>query len=225
LTNNPYNPLDKINLARSIEAELRAREVRPLGSTENIAGAGVYALYYRGAFPAYRAIAKANEETWELPIYVGKAIPKGGRKGGISRESATSGTALLGRLRKHAQSIKATDSLQIEDFSFRYVVLDDIWIPLGENILIETFQPLWNVALEGFGINDPGGGRSKQKRSPWDILHPGRSYAARLTGGGPELSAVIGRVEDHLHHRPLRALPKALAEIAQEATEEDRGEV
>jgi hypothetical protein len=79
--------------------------------------------------------------------------------------------------------------------------------------------------VEGFGINDPGKGRLNQKRSPWDVLHPGRGYADRLTGGGPEVNAVLGRIEDHFSGRPLRALPKALAKAAEEATEDDRGEV
>jgi hypothetical protein len=194
LTKGPYNPLDKINLARSIEAEVLSRDVVPLGTTEAIFGAGVYVIYYRGDFAAYSPIANTNK-------------------------------GLGSRLRKHADSIRATESLKIEDFSFRYIVLDDIWIPLGENILIETFKPLWNVAVEGFGINDPGKGRLNQKRSPWDVLHPGRGYAARLTGGGPEVSAVLGRIEDHFAGRPLRALPKLLAKAAEEADDEDRGEV
>lgn len=221
----PYNPLDKINLAKSIEAEVLSRDVEPLGTDQVILGAGVYVIYYRGDFPAYQPIATANAEQWEKPIYVGKAIPKGGRKGGISRDTQASGAALSSRLRKHADSIRATENLRIEDFGSRYIVLDDIWIPLGENILIETFKPLWNIAVEGFGINDPGKGRLNQKRSPWDVLHPGRGYAARLTGGGPDAAAVLGRIEDHFAGRPLRALPKVLAEAADEAAEEDRGEV
>lgn len=220
----PYNPLDKLSLAKSIEAEVLNRDVERLDAVGAIVGAGVYIIYYRGDFPAYQPISVANSKCWERPIYVGKAIPKGGRRGGISRGVATAGTALAARLRKHAESIRATGNIRVEDFVFRYIVLDDIWIPLGENILIETFQPLWNVAVEGFGINDPGRGRQMQKRSPWDVMHPGRGYAARLTGGGPEASAVLGRIGDHFAGRPLRPLPMALAEVV-EAAEEDRREV
>jgi len=225
LSKGPYNPLDKINLAKSIEAEVLSRDVEPLGTDQSIEGAGVYVIYYKGEFPAYQPIAAANAKSWDRPIYVGKAIPKGGRKGGLTRDTSAAGTALSSRLRKHAESIRSTENLRIEDFVFRYIVLDDIWIPLGENILIETFKPLWNVAVEGFGINDPGKGRLNQKRSPWDVLHPGRGYAARLVGGGPDVTAVLGRIEDHFAGRPLRALPKVLAQAADEAVEEDRGEV
>jgi len=225
LTSEPYNPLDKINLARSIEAELLSRPVKPLAQAEAFEGAGVYVLYYRGSFGDYAPIAAANSKKWARPIYVGKAIPKGGRKGGFSGDRGNVGFSLSTRLKKHAESIRATSNLNIDDFVFRHLVLDDIWIPLGENILIETFKPLWNVAIEGFGINDPGAGRIKQKKSPWDVLHPGRGYAERLTGGGPERGAVAGRVADYFAGAPLRRLPSALQQAANEADDGDRDEV
>jgi hypothetical protein len=48
-----YNPLDKINLAKSIESELLARPVDSLASINDISGAGVYAIDYTGPFTAY----------------------------------------------------------------------------------------------------------------------------------------------------------------------------
>lgn len=219
-----YNPLDKINLARSIEAEILSRDVCPLESLTLINGAGVYAIYYRGGFAPYQPISNANSESWRQPIYVGKAIPKGGRKGGLAGDSPHARTVLSARLRKHADSIRATENLPAAEFVFRHLVLDDIWIPLGENVLIETFKPLWNVAVEGFGINDPGKGRLAQRRSSWDVLHPGRIYAARLTGGGAETEAILGRIEDHFTGRPLRPLPRALAEAAQDADDSEEEE-
>jgi hypothetical protein len=175
-----------------------------------VLGAGVYAIYYRGSFKPYGPLASQNQQDCRAPIYVGKAIPKGGRKGGLSVEKPGSGTSLSSRLRKHADTITSTKTLDIADFRFRFLVLDDIWIPLGENILIETFKPLWNIAVDGFGINDPGRGRLAQARSPWDVLHPGRDYADRLTGGGADTLSIIGRIEDYFAGRPLRPLPKSL---------------
>lgn len=198
----------------------------PLAMTSGVVGAGVYAIYYHGPFVSYSPLAQANRESCHVPIYVGKAIPKGGRKGGMVAASFTTSRALATRLRKHASTVRSSPTLNIDDFRFRYLVLDDIWIPLGENILIETFKPLWNVAVEGFGINAPGSGRSAQRRSPWDVLHPGRGYADKLTGGGYDAVAVIGRIEDYFAGRPLRALPRALAAMAAEdADEDDQGEV
>jgi Eco29kI restriction endonuclease len=192
---NLYNPLDKKNLARSIEAEILAQDVQPLGAPEQIVGAGVYAIYFRGKFEAYSTLSHSNNSDWKNPIYIGKAIPKGGRKGGISFDSAASSSALANRLKKHAASIQATSNLDIDEFVFQAIALDDIWIPLGENILIERFMPLWNVAIDGFGINDPGRGRLEQKKSDWDVLHPGRGYADKLKGKSTELKTVLSKVK------------------------------
>ncbi|WP_218119560.1 Eco29kI family restriction endonuclease [Roseospirillum parvum] len=57
--------------------------------------------------------------------------------------------------------------------------MDDIWIPLGESLLISRFVPLWNKWVDGFGNHDPGGGRYNQERSRWDVLHPGRPWATK----------------------------------------------
>lgn len=169
----PYNPLDKLNLARSIETELLSRPKRPMADLGTV-GAGVYAIYYTGPFSAYAPIADG-----ERPIYVGKAIPKGGRKGGLSVNAGV-GRALQDRLRQHAASIEQALNLEIADFETRSLVVDDIWIPLGENMLIESFQPVWNVVIDGFGNKTPGARRATQYRSPWDVLHPGRAFAEML---------------------------------------------
>jgi hypothetical protein len=42
------------------------------------------------------------------------------------------------------------------------------------------FSPLWNRKIDGFGNHDPGSGRYNQQRSPWDVIHPGRPWAAKL---------------------------------------------
>ena len=212
----PYNPLDKINLAKSIEIELLGRPGTPLAETGPITGAGVYVLYYSGPFPAYAAIASASKDGANAPpIYVGKAIPKGGRKGGLSREVSASGKALADRLRQHAASISEASNLDLAHFSVRHLVLDDIWIPLGENMLIETFKPVWNVALDGFGNKDPGKRRATQYKSPWDVVHPGRSFAEKLADPPVTVEFLLQRVEDHLAGKRPARLPRAL--VQQEA--------
>lgn len=212
MNDDPYNPLDKINLAKSIEGELLNRSVDSLDSVEHIKGAGVYAIYYTGSFKAYRSIASQNANgKFEKPIYVGKAIPKGGRKGGLTKD-ASSGRALADRLRQHAASIDEAKNLKLNDFSVRHLVVDDIWIPLGENILIESFKPIWNRAIDGFGNKDPGRRRSKQYKSPWDVLHPGRKFAVKLADGGLTERFLLQRVADYIADRPLAKLPKVIAE-------------
>lgn len=55
----------------------------------------------------------------------------------------------------------------------------------GEGVLIRHFQPVWNQIIDGFGNHDPGSGRYQQKRSVWDLLHPGRRWASLLTNFDP----------------------------------------
>ena len=63
-----YNPLEKLNLARSIEVELLSRNVLPLNTLEPFMGAGVYVIYYSGPFEHYAPLAKANSKSWTQPI-------------------------------------------------------------------------------------------------------------------------------------------------------------
>lgn len=119
---------------------------------------------------------------FEAPIYVGKAVPAGARKGGFGL-GLSPGTVLFKRLEEHAESIRQATNLKLEDFKCRFLVVDDIWIPLAESLLIEMFSPAWNKIVDGFGNHNPGSGRHGQRRSSWDVLHPGRSWADQLTGG------------------------------------------
>lgn len=143
-------------------------------------GAGIYALYYLGDFSLYEAMAKQNQNgRFQCPVYVGKAVPPGARKGGFGLDEDP-GTALYNRLNEHYDSIDAASNLNAEDFYCRFLVVEDIWIPLAESLLIEKFSPLWNKALDGFGNHNPGKGRYNQRRAPWDVIHPGRAWAEKL---------------------------------------------
>src|SRR4030042_5323837 len=75
----PYDPLDYGNLAKSVVQALLGGPDEPLPPREMFEGSGVYAIYYHGDFPGYLPLVKAAEA---LPIYVGKAVPQGARKGG-----------------------------------------------------------------------------------------------------------------------------------------------
>jgi hypothetical protein len=75
-------------------------------------------------------------------------------------------------------------------------VVDDIWIPLGESLLIEMFSPVWNRLIDGFGNHDPGKGRYQQQRSPWDVLHPGRSWAEKLQQHSKSETDLLKAVEN-----------------------------
>ena len=198
----PFNPLDKRNLAASVGEALLERPPVALGEVPAFKGAGIYAIYYLGTFEAYQQISAENAEgRWTSPIYVGKAIPSGGRKGGELGSTAES-RSLVKRLGEHAETIRAAGNLRIEDFWCRYLVVDDIWIPLGENLMIAKFSPVWNALVDGFGNHDPGAGRYNGKRSRWDVLHPGRGWAERCQPRPEAPGTIVAEVKAHLAARP-----------------------
>jgi hypothetical protein len=176
----PFNPLDKTNLGESVAEAMLQQPAHLLPPDEPFIGAGIYALYYEGDFPLYAEIAEQNRaDQYRWPIYVGKAVPAGARKGGYGL-GADPGQALYRRLAEHAGSINDAKNLNLADFRCRFLVVDDIWIPLAESLLVEMYSPLWNQKIDGFGNHDPGKGRYNQQRSPWDVIHPGRAWAYKL---------------------------------------------
>ncbi|AOY87824.1 hypothetical protein BKP64_06350 [Marinobacter salinus] len=205
-SSHPFDPLNKKNLAESIgQAILSSSPVR-LDQLERFNGAGLYLIYYCGTFDAYADLGALNSpQKLVCPIYVGKADPQGKRKG-VTDELSAKGTPLYSRLTKHAGSIKEATNLQIEDFFCKYLVVEDIWIPLGEALLISKFMPVWNRYLDGFGNNDPGRGRYGQVRSRWDVLHPGREWATRCKDRGETLEQVAHDVKFHIKHSVIPAV-------------------
>ena len=171
-----YDPLDYANLARSVVTALLESASAALPPTEKFSGCGVYALYYTGTLPFYSHIASSD---LDKPIYVGKAIPTGARKGSSQIDSDSS-TELYRRLHDHAKSIEQAENLALVEFQARYLVVVPVWITLAERFLIEHFRPVWNTVLDGFGNHDPGSGRRAMRRPRWDIVHPGRPWAAKL---------------------------------------------
>ncbi|HDO1385699.1 TPA: Eco29kI family restriction endonuclease [Aeromonas veronii] len=197
----PFNPLDKKHLGESVgQAMLRGRLV-PLATLERFEGAGIYAIYYTGSFPAYAALSTANQnEKFTAPIYVGKAVPKGARKGGSL--DLPPGTVLFERLNDHRKSIEAANNLDIDDFYCRFLVVEDIWIPLGESLLISKFSPIWNQLIDGFGNHDPGKGRHAGQKPRWDVLHPGRNWAERLQPRPETSEQIAAEAIDYLRNNP-----------------------
>ena len=173
--NEPYDPLSYDNLARSVVSALMEREPEALPPSVSFKGPGVYAIYYLGSFPPYREIAS---HACDCPIYVGKAIPLGARKG--LSDVHIVGNDLFRRLREHTKSLEAAENLLVNDFRCRHLVVVPVWISLAERFLISHFHPIWNTIIDGFGNHDPGKGRRDMRRPRWDILHPGRPWAARL---------------------------------------------
>ena len=180
-----WDPLTYETLMAGTVAHFEKRELEPLASNITIKGPGIYALYYKGKIPEYRPIADGKH-----PIYVGKAVPPGARKGGIGNVKAP---ALRNRLGEHARSIGAASNLDLEDFSFRVLAIVPVWIVFAEQALIKQYHPVWNTCLEGFGKHDQGKNRAATIRSWWDTLHPGRPWAQvvfqRTQGGRTPVEA------------------------------------
>ena len=75
-----------------------------LDAIADVGGPGIYSLFYSGNIPFYRPISGS-----ERPIYVGKAVPPGSRKGDRVDESSP---ALQRRIREHSKSIDEVDNLE-----------------------------------------------------------------------------------------------------------------
>ncbi len=197
----PFNPLDKKNLGASVAEALLSGTVHPLGAVPDFLGAGIYVIYYSGPFPAYSELAKRNQSAKPTaPIYIGKAVPAGARKGG---GTDMRGTPLFNRLSEHAETINMVSNLSIGDFFCRYLVVDDIWIPLGESLLIARYSPVWNVLLDGFGNHDPGSGRYNGFCPRWDVLHPGRTWAAKCRPRSERDIDISRDIESFLRNAPF----------------------
>lgn len=191
-----YNPLDKANLGKSVVEALLESEEFSLSTLGQFDGAGIYALYYCGGFEPYKIMSEWNTSGGIHPIYVGKAVPKGGRKGTKSQGQMRC-TTLFKRILEHRASIDAVKSLKLEDFSCRKLVVDEIWIPLGESLVIDRFRPLWNFVVEGFGNHNPGAGRFKGKRPVWDELHPGRAWAEQCIASKYSREEILEQVRGY----------------------------
>lgn len=170
-----YDPLTYENLMMGLVVSFEKQETLPLceDSIRDIRGPGIYSLYYSGELLIYKSIKNACNR----PIYVGKAVPPGSRKGDAIDIYHPS---LRSRIRQHLRSIEQVRDLEASEFTFRSLAVEPVWITLAERFLIDHYTPVWNRCIEGFGIHDPGRGRHQGEKSWWDTLHPGRPFAENL---------------------------------------------
>jgi hypothetical protein len=162
-----------------------------LSELQRFYGSGVYIFYYHGSFPAYEAISGTN-----VPIYVGSKGPKVKNADTPKQQ----GIALFDRINEHLNRsiIKANTTLDAADFHCRYLVVQS-GLELGaEEFLIRRYLPVWNDearACSGLGKH---GDVARAEKSEWDVLHPGRSWAAGQTsraGATPE--TITAKVQAH----------------------------
>lgn len=184
----PFTSGEIQNLEARFQEALKKNAQVPLSSLTPFEGAGVYVLYYKGNHPAYKDIS-------DRPIYIGKAMPAGGRKG---LSVSTRGKNLYKRIMEHKESITAAENLDVRDFTVQWLVMDSLWVGLCESLFIAHWKPVWNALLDGFGNHDPGSGRRNGLTSRWDAFHPGRSWSTLGKPRGEALDAIQKAVTEYL---------------------------
>lgn len=159
-------------------------------------GSGVYAIYYVGNSESSYAPLSSTES----PIYVGKATPQHP----FAQDAAQQGFTLFKRLGEHARNINRTN-LGLSDFEYRAVTVQSGMEAAVEDFLIRLFKPIWNKEVKiCFGIGKHGDSAStrRNKRSPWDTLHPGRNWAKATESDQCKIEDIRKQITRHLKKNP-----------------------
>ncbi|VVC75001.1 hypothetical protein AQUSIP_02750 [Aquicella siphonis] len=174
--------------------------VHSLPPPESFLGTGVYAIYYTGSSSPYERFSELNRLSYDYPLYIGKAVPKGWRQSRISHSSLHQSHELYNRLREHGRNIKLVSGFNIDDFKCRFVIFEDAasdMIGSLEAALIKLNKPLWNTVIDGFGNHDPGKGRYEQAKSEWDVIHPGRQWSEKCKGAHKSAHEIFSKIEKY----------------------------
>lgn len=206
-----FDPTNPDTAGRLVALALVAQEKVPLTRIARTYGSGVYAIYYHGDHPAY-----SNVSGTETPIYVGKADPKNAD----ARTSREQGPQLYGRLTDHRRMIKTVGDyatahglpypLKVDDFTCHRLVCATNAQLVAERHLISTFKPIWNNEMGiCWGISKHGDAATTRanKRSPWDVMHPGRAWAmAESLENKMSPDVITARIQEHfILNPPLRS--------------------
>lgn len=202
-----FDPANPDTAGRLVALALVAQDRVPLARIARTYGSGVYAIYYHGDHPAYAAVSGT-----ETPIYVGKADPKSAD----ARTSREQGPQLYGRLADHRRMIKTVGDyaaaqglphpLKVDDFTCHRLVCATNAQLVAERHLIGTFRPIWNNEMGiCWGISKHGDAATTRanKRSPWDVMHPGRSWAmAESLEDKMSPDVITARIAEHFAANP-----------------------
>ncbi|MEA5418462.1 Eco29kI family restriction endonuclease [Spirulina sp. CCNP1310] len=175
--------------------------VHSISIAERFHGTGVYAIYSIAKTGIYSKFHLVNRTAFHIPIYIGKAVPKGWRQARQGLSENTRSYELNNRIREHSRSINLGEGLDIGDFFCRFMILEgkegDL-IGTVEAALIRKYQPIWNTLIDGFGNHDPGKGRYEQAKSDWDVCHPGRSWADKCQGVPANQEVLLQSIENFM---------------------------
>ncbi|XCN72520.1 MAG: Eco29kI family restriction endonuclease [Candidatus Electrothrix aestuarii] len=175
--------------------------VLPLPIPERFSGTGVYAIYCTARSGIYKEFHEINRISYVVPIYIGKAVPKGWRQARTYSSDRADSYELNNRIREHGRNLEAVDGIEPEDFRCRFMILEGTesdLIGTVEAALIRSYKPLWNTLIDGFGNHDPGSGRYEQAMSDWDVCHPGRSWADKCRGKHSERKLLLDNITEFM---------------------------
>ena len=163
-----FDPAEPRLIGHFVALALISQDRERLAAIEPFYGAGVYAIYYTGPEKIYAPISGT-----ETPIYVGKADPPVSAKSVVQQK-----TKLFGRLNEHRRNINKVAGINLTDFECRALAVQSGYQAAAESHLINLFRPIWNnetKILFGIGKHGDKAETRTNNRSPWDIVHPGRS--------------------------------------------------
>jgi hypothetical protein len=202
-----FDPADPDTAGRLVALALIAQDRVPLGRVARTYGSGVYAIYYCGDHPLYAPVSGT-----ETPVYVGKADPDNPN----ARTPREQGPRLFGRLKDHRRMIETVGAyaereamphpLRLDDFEARRLVCATNAQLVAERHLIAMFRPIWNNEIGiCWGISKHGDAATTRanKRSPWDVMHPGRAWAmAESLDDKATPEDIERRIAEHFEQNP-----------------------
>ncbi|WP_353258725.1 Eco29kI family restriction endonuclease [Prochlorothrix hollandica] len=180
--------------------------IHPITLPQRFTGTGVYGIYCIAKYGLYRQFHLINRTGFYVPIYIGKAVPKGWRQARQTSGITSQGCELYNRLQQHSRNIEDVEDLDRTDYFCRFMILENResdLIGTVEAALIRQYQPLWNTLIDGFGNHDPGKGRYQQAKSDWDVCHPGRAWADKCQGVAANRDELHQQIQSFLERLSL----------------------
>ena len=171
-----------------VDALLHASPVPLTAVTDRSSGA--YALLYTGTLPMYSRARRSPDlpseasivEAGGYPLYSGKCL------------------SFAERAYRHASNLRQVADLAPTEFLMVMVpTAGAAGAAYAEQLAIDVLAPVLNLVATGLGSRAQGPGRRRvQRRSRFDVLHPGRKTTGALPGAGPTREQLIAAVFAHL---------------------------